>query len=234
MSYIEGDIHDVIKTLDTDSFDLLYTNPPFGITGASWDKGLRWEELWDDIWRVLKPNGVVVLHSSMPFTFDLVASQRQDFKYIYVWKKNIATNFFLAKKQPLRIHEDICIFYKNQPTYNPQMKGKEFHKKRNVIYGGQDKYYGECKVKDGWGEETDEGGHKGRYPNTFLEYPIRKSKKKDKNTASTRPDELVDFFIKTYSNEGDNILDITCYDGLTGKRCQILNRNYLGIDKNIC
>ena len=233
MSYIEGDIHEKIKTLDTDSFDLLYTNPPFGITGASWDKGLRWEELWEDIWRVLKPNGVVVLHSSMPFTFDLVSSQRQFFKYNYVWKKNIATNFFLAKKQPLRIHEDICVFYQNQPTYNPQMKGKEFHKKRNVIYGGQDKYYGECKVKDGWGEETDEGGHKGRYPNTLLEYPIRKSKKKDKNTASTRPDELVDFFIKTYSNEGDNILDITCYDGLTGKRCQLLNRNYLGIDKNI-
>ena len=108
------------------------------------------------------------------------------------------------------------------------MIGNEFHKKRNVIYGGQDKYYGECKVKENI--ETDEGGHQGRYPNTLLEYPIRKSKKSDKNTASTRCDDLVDFFIKTYTNEGDTILDLTCYDGLTGKRCDLLNREYIGID----
>ena len=232
---IQGDIHDVIKTFDTDSIDCIYADPPFSITGAEWDQSLNWEMLWEEMWRVLKPNGSVVLHSSMPFTFDLVASQREYFKYNYIWKKNISTNFFLAKKQPLRIHEDICVFYKSQPTYNPQMVGNEFHKKRNVIFGGQDKYYGECKVKEkigGWGEETIEGGHKGRYPNTLLDYPIRKSKKKDKNTASTRTDDMVDFFIKTYTNENDTILDMTCYDGLTGKRCDVLNRNYIGVDLN--
>lgn len=228
MDLIEGDIHEVIKTLEDNSIDCIYTNPPFAITGAKWDQGLDWDNLWDDLWRVLKDDGCIVLHSSMPFTFDLVSSQRKYFKYNYVWKKNIATNFFLSKKQPLRIHEDICVFYKKQPTYNPQMIGDEFHKKRNVIYGGQDKYYGECKVKENI--ETEEGGHSGRYPNTYLEYPIRKSKKTDKNTASTRPDELVDFFIKTYTNEGDKVLDITCYDGLTGKRCDILKREYTGID----
>ena len=227
---ITGDIHEVIKSIPADSIDLIYTDPPFSITGASWDQGLRWEELWEDIWRVLKDNGSVVLHSSMPFTFDLVNSQRQYFKYHYVWKKNIATNFFLAKKQPLRIHEEICVFYKKQPTYNPQMKGDDFHKKRNVIYRGQDKYYGECKVEKNI--ETKEGGHKGRFPNTFLEYPIRKSKKGDKNTASTRPDEIVDFFIKTYTNENDTILDLTCYDGLTGRRAELLNREYIGVDLN--
>tara|TARA_R100000654_G_scaffold28643_1_gene53268 strand:- start:538 stop:1248 length:711 start_codon:yes stop_codon:yes gene_type:complete len=230
MNFIQGDIHDVIKTIETDTIDCIYTNPPFGITGASWDKGLRWDELWDEIWRILKPNGSVILHCSMPFTFDLVASQRKYFKYHYIWKKNIATNFFLAKHQPLRIHEEVCVFYKKQPTYNPQMKGDKFHKKRNVIYGGQNKYYGDCKVEDGWGEETDEGGHKGRYPNTMLEYDIRKAKIKDKKSASTRPDEMVDFFIKTYTNEGDTIFDLTCYDGLTGKRCEILNRKYIGVD----
>jgi DNA modification methylase len=231
MALIEGDIHDVIKTITDNTIDCIYTDPPFGITGAKWDTGLRWEELWDEMWRVLKDDGAVILHSSMPFTFDLVSSQRQYFKYNYVWKKNIATNFFLAKKQPLRIHEDICVFYKKQPTYNPQMKGDDFHKKRNVIFGGQDKYYGECKVEKNI--ETDEGGHKGRYPNTLLEYPIRKSKKSDTNTASTRPDELVDFFIKTYTNEGETILDLTCYDALTGKRCESLNREYIGVDLEI-
>lgn len=227
---IQGNIHDVIKTLDTDSIDCIYTDPPFGITGAKWDKGLNWEILWEEMWRVLKPNGSVVLHSSMPFTFDLVSTQREHFKYNYVWKKNIATNFFLAKQQPLRIHEEICVFYKQKPTYNPQMKGDKFHKKRNVIYGGKDKYYGECKVEKN--VETVEGGHKGRYPNTFLEYPIRKASKLNKHTASTRVDQLVDFFIQTYTNENDTVLDMTCYDGLTGKRCSVLNRNYIGVDLN--
>ena len=230
MNIIQGDIHDVIKTLDSDSIDCIYTDPPFAITNASWDKSLNWDILWDEMWRVLKPNGSVVLHSSMPFTFDLVASQRKYFKYNYVWRKNIATNFFLAKKQPLRIHEDICVFYKKQPTYNPQMVGNDFHKKRNVIFGGQNKYYGECKVSENI--ETNEGGHNGRFPNTLLEYPIRKAKKNDKNSASTRTDELVDFFIRTYTNEKDTILDLTCYDGLTGKRCEVLNRNYIGVDLN--
>ena len=230
MGIIQGDIHVVIKGIPDNYFDCIYTDPPFSITGAKWDQNLKWDELWDEMWRVLKPNGVVILHCSMPFTFDLVSSQRKHFKYHYIWKKNIATNFFLAKKQPLRIHEEVCVFYKKQPTYNPQMVGDTFHKKRNVIYGGQDKYYGECRVTENI--ETEEGGHQGRYPNTFLEYPIRKSKKGDKNTASTRPDELVDFFIKTYTNEGDKILDLTCYDGLTGRRADILNRDYLGVDLN--
>ena len=231
---IEGDIHEVIKTIDDNSIDCIYTNPSFGITQAPWDHGLDWDNLWSDIWRILKPNGSVILHSSMPFTFDLVSSQRKYFKYNYVWEKNIATNFFLSKKQPLRIHEDICVFYKKQPTYNPQMKGDEFYKKRNVIHGGKNKYYGNKGIKDTLYQSiTEEGGHKGRYPTTILKYPIRKSKKKDKNTASTRPDELVDFFIKTYTNPEDTIFDLTCYDGLTGKRCEILNRKYIGVDLNI-
>ena len=230
MNIIKGDIHTIIKTLPSDHFNLLYTDPPFAMTGAKWDKELRWDELWKDIWRVLKPNGIVVLHSTQIFTHLLVASQIKHFKYNWVWKKNIATNFFLAKKQPLRIHEDICVFYKKPGTYNPQMIGDDFHQKRNVVYGGSEKYYGERKEKEN--KYTNEGGHKGRFPQTLLDFPIRKAKKTDKNKASTRCDEMVDYFIKTYSNEKDNILDITCYDALSGKRAVLLNRNYTGIDIN--
>lgn len=230
MNIIKGDIHNIIKTLPSNTYDLLYSNPPFSMTGAKWDKTIRFEELWTDIWRILKPNGAVILHSTQYFTHKLVSTQLEHFKYNYVWLKNIATNFFLAKKQPLRITEDICVFYKKQPTYNPQMKGNTFHKKRVVKYGGKCEYYGnDKKHKTSWGYETENGGHKGRYPNTLLEYPIRKSKASE-NNASTRTDEMVDFFIKTYTNEEDHILDITCYDALTGKRAKKLNRNYTGID----
>jgi len=233
MNLIKGDIHKIIKTLKDNTFDLLYTNPPFSMTNASWDKELIWNELWKDIWRVLKPNGVVVLHSTQRFTIRLCASQIKYFKYKWIWKKNNITNFFHAKKQPLRVCEDICVFYKKTGTYNPQMIGSEFHKKRLVKYGGNQEYYGKDKKhKDNWGTETTKGGHKGRYPKDILTFNIKKSKKNE-NDASTRPIELVEYIIKTYSNENDNVLDITCYDAITGKVCEKLNRQYTGIDLNL-
>ena len=224
--FISGDINDVIKTLDTDSIDFIYTDPPFAITGASWDKGLNWKELFPEMWRVLKPNGVICLYASCPFTYELLQYEKP--KYHYSWIKNNKTGFFQAKRQPLRQVEEIFVYYKKNGTYNPQMIGDEFHKKRTVIYGGQNKYYGDCKVKDGWGEETDEGGHKGRYPTTFKNWDIRKDK-----SGITRTDEQIDYFIKTYSNEGETILDMTCHNDYVSKRCGLLKRNYIGVDINI-
>ncbi len=131
MTYIFGDIHDVIKSIETDTIDLIYTNPPYGTTENKWDKSLDWDALWPDIWRILKPNGVVIIHASKPFTYKLIQSQTP--KYHYTWKKNISTNFFHAKKQPLRQIEEILIFYKNRHTYNPQMIGNEFKNKIFLI-----------------------------------------------------------------------------------------------------
>eukprot|EP01050_Picozoa_sp_SAG11_P003043 SAG11_NODE_164_length_13880_cov_328.002540_2_plen_684_part_00 len=130
----------------------------------------------------------------------------------------------LAKIQPMRMTEEIVVFYKKQCTYNPQMDGEEFHQKRTVKHGGKQEYWGKSPDKN---VVTDEGGHKGRYPKTLLQYPIRKG-----DGAGTRPAELVDFIIKTYSNEGDSVLDITCYDAITGERCLALQRNYLGMDRD--
>tara|TARA_R110000751_G_scaffold43398_3_gene100221 strand:- start:2450 stop:3169 length:720 start_codon:yes stop_codon:yes gene_type:complete len=227
MVIIKGDIHKVIKTLESNSIDLLYVNPPFAMTGAEWDKALDWNVLWTDIWRVVKNNGAVVIHSTQRFTMLLASSQLKNFRYKYTWVKNTNTNFFLCKKQPLRRCEDVLVFYKEPPTYNPQMIGDEFHKKRVVMYGGKEKYYGNDKAHtDNWGHETNVGGHNGRYPNDLLEYSI----KKGKGNASTRPNELIEFFIKTYSNKGDAVLDITCYGAETGIVCDYLEREYIGID----
>lgn len=217
MNIIQGDIHKVIKTLETNSIDFIYNDPPFATTENEWDKPLDWEYMFKEMYRVLKPNGCIALHCSMPFTYDLIRVEKP--KYHYIWIKDKSTNFFHAKHQPLRKQEEILIFYKSQPTYNPQMVGDTFYKTGRA---GKSKYYGsrgETKV-----ETTD--GHIGKYPTNILNYPrcIR--------GASTRPDELVDFFIKTYSNEGETILDLTCYNGLTGKRCIELNRKYIGVDLN--
>lgn len=226
IKYIKGDIHEVIKTLEKDSIDFIYTDPPFNSqTKAKWDTILNWELLFSEMWRVLKPNGVIALHSAIPFTYELLQYEKP--KYNYVWKKNNSTGFFSAKYQPLRNIEEIFIYYKKRGTYNPQMIGDTYYPKRNVKYGGKSAYWGENGVnKDN--EYVKEEGHKGKYPTTYLEYPIRKGK----GNGITRCDEMIDFFIKTYSNEGDTILDMTHHNNIVGNRCDLLNRNYIGVDIN--
>jgi site-specific DNA-methyltransferase (adenine-specific) len=218
-NYIEGDIHDVIKTLDDNSVDFIYTDPPFATTKAKWDKPLRWAELFSEMWRVLKPNGIICLYASMPFTYELLKYEKP--KYHYTWIKNNSTGFLSCKYQPLRKNEEIFIYYKKRGTYNPQMVGTEFHPKRNVKYGSiENQYWGDIKKKD-------DIGHKGKYPTNVLHYPIRKDK-----TGITRTDEHIDYFIKTYTNENDTILDMTNHTKYVGSRCELLGRKYIGVDLN--
>lgn len=222
INYFEGDIHDIIKTLENDTIDMVYTDPPFSTTNCKWDKPLKWDILFPEMWRVLKDDGIIALHSAIPFTYDLLKYQKP--KYHYTWKKNNSTGFFQAKYQPLRNIEEIFIYYRKRGTYNPQMIGNEFHTKRNVKFGGKNGYWGEAGINKS-NEYNDDEGHYGRYPNTCLEYPIRKN-----NTGITRCDDMIDFFIKTYTNENDTILDMTCHNNYVGDRCRVLNRNYIGVD----
>jgi len=227
INYIQGDIHEVIKTLDENSIDFIYTDPPFGTTKASWDSGLSWRELFPEMWRVLKEDGVICLYSSIPFTYELYKYETP--KYHYSWKKNNKTGFFQAKYQPLRQIEEINIYYKKKGTYNPQMTGDIYKPKRNVKVGGRNGYYGDkLKDKDNEYISADGDGHHGLYPTTFKDWNIRKDK-----SGITRTDNQIDYFIKTYSNENDTILDMTCHNKYVGDRCKLLNRNYIGIDINL-
>lgn len=224
-SYIEEDIHTAILKLEDNSYDLLYSSPPYGTTSAKWDQPLKWDMLFDEIWRVLKPNGICVLHSSMPFTYTLCKHDTP--RYHYSWKKNTTTNFMKAKLQPLRNVEEVLIFYKKPGTYNPQMRGDKISKKFLYKDVSKNSYLGKrnnIKVS----QPASSGGHTGYYPTTFLEYKIRKD-----GTGINRPDEMIDYFIKTYSNEDDKILDISCHNEYVGDRCKLLGRNYLGIDINL-
>ena len=220
--YIEGDIHEVIKTIEDNTIDFIYTDPPFATTCAKWDKPLQWNELFKDMWRVLKPNGIICLYASMPFTYELLKYETP--KYHYTWVKNNSTGFFQAKTQPLRNTEEIFIYYKKRGTYNPQMIGTTFHPKRNVKYGGTNAYWGE-KGKDKDNTYNIEEGHTGRFPTTFKQWDILKGK----GNGITRTDNQIDYFIKTYTNEGDVILDMTCHNKTVGDRSIFLNRNYIGV-----
>ena len=222
VKYIENDIHKEIFLIPENSFDLIYTSPPYGTTEAEWDKKLDWGVLFPEIFRVLKPSGILVLHSSMPFTYELLKFETP--RYNYVWKKNTLTNFFKAKLQPLRNCEEVLIYYRNPGTYNPQMSGSEFYKKRyNKQKDNQNNYGHRDNIDKSYTSDTE--GHKGKYPTSFLEYNVRKD-----GTGINRSNEMIDYFIKTYSNEGDNVLDFTCHNNYVGDRCRILKRNYLGID----
>ena len=218
MNIIKGDIHEEILKIETNSINLIYTNPPFFITKNEWDKKLQWNFLFKEMWRVLKPNGKIILHCSIPFTYDLIKVEKP--KYHYIWVKDRPTNFFHAKNQPLRQEEEVLVYYKKLGIYNPQMIGTKFYKKGSA---GKSKYYG----SRGENKTTNKNdGHFGKYPNNILYYP------RHIRGFSTRSNDLVDYFIKTYSNEEDTILDITCYNYLTGHRAVKLNRKYIGIDLN--
>lgn len=212
--YIQGDIHEVIKDIETNSIDLIYTNPPFGTTENKWDKPLRWNELWNDIWRVLKPNGVAVIHASKPFSYTLIQSQKP--KYNYTWVKDISTGFLNAKKQPLRLVEEVYVFYKKKHTYNPQMVGTDIIP---TSTSGKSKYYG-----DRHSEKNDGKFHIGKYPTDVLKF------KRDVRGGKTISDDMIDFFIKTYSNEDDLILDMTTHSKVVGSRAIALSRNFIGVD----
>ena len=215
---VKADIHSYIKQIENNSIDCIYTNPPFGTTENKWDTPLDWDSLWVDIWRVLKPNGVAIIHASLPFSYKLINSQTP--KYHYVWIKDRSTNFFHAKHQPLRKEEEIYIFYKKRPTYNPQMVGNE----KMYSVGAPNKYYGNRSKKLVKDKEV---FHIGKYPTNLLFYPrcVRGGK--------TICDEMIEFFIKTYSNEGDTILDMTCHNDVVAKVIEPLKRKYIGVDINL-
>ena len=226
ITYIQGDIHEKIKDLDDNSIDLIYTDPPFNVSQCKWDKPLDWDILFKEMWRVLKPTGIIILYASIPFTYELLKYEKP--KYHYSWIKNNSTGFFGAKYQPLRCVEEIFVYYKKRGTYNPQMVGDKFVKKRNVKYGGKHHgYWGkDGAVKDNTYDA--DNGHVGKYPTTYKDWIIRKDK-----TGITRTDEQIDYFIKTYTNETDTILDMTCCCNYVGDRCSQLNRSYIGIDLDL-
>ena len=216
--YIKGDIHEEILKLEDNSIDLIYTNPPYGTTSAKWDKPLKWKELFPEMWRVLKPDGFIILHCAKPFTYKLIGIQAP--KYHYSWKKNISTNYYHAKRQPLREMEEVLVYYKKNGTYNPQMRGNKILKTCKANNTGQC-YYGARKHR------LKKGHHVGYYPTDFLEYKI------DIRGGKTVPDEMIEYFIKTYTNEDETVLDMTTHNNVVGNVVTKLKRNFIGIDLNL-
>ena len=205
--------------------DAIITDIPYGTTRCKWDSVIPFEEMWKRIKEIRKPTTPIVLFGSEPFSSSLRLSNIKEYKYDWKWEKTQATGFFNAKKQPMRCIEDICVFYQKQCLYNPQKT--EGHKPVNsytkyLSTVNKTEVYGKCT------KELSGGGNTDRFPRQLLTYSS------DKQTCylhpTQKPLELMEYLVKTYSNENDLVLDFTMGSGTTGVACKKLNRNFIGIE----
>ena len=201
-----GDCLELMKNIPDKSIDMILCDLPYGATVCKWDNVIPFEPLWEQYNRVIKDNGAILLFSSQPFTTDLINSNRKMFRYDWIWSKNRGTGFFNAKKMPLKSHEIISVFYKSIPVYNPQMRiGFKAYKCKQGKGSGA--FYADSK-----GEiVTQSNGD--RYPLTVLQY----NSENGKNVHPTqKPVALLEYLIKTYTNEGETVLDNCMGSGSTG------------------
>ena len=215
----KGDCLELMKDLPDKSIDAIIADLPYGVTRAKWDSILDLDLLWKQYERIIKPNGAVILFGSQPFTTTLINSNIKDFKYTLVWDKKMKVGMMNCKRMPLRQHEDIVVFYKKQPTYNPQMtKGKMRNKK--IAPTKDFEVYGQITPIDNFNDDY--------YPSSILEFS--NANQKAKSHPTQKPVALMEYLIKTYTNEGEVVLDNTMGSGTTGVACVNTNRRFIGME----
>ncbi len=222
---LNGDCLEIMPMLDEGSIDLVLTDPPYGTTSCKWDSVISLESMWENLKRLTKPNSAIVLMASQPFTSALVTSNPKLFKYDWVWDKvNKITGFLNAKKQPLRKTESVLVFYQKQPIYNPQMVAGAAYVATSK--GRKSQNYG--LQKDAI-KTTCDGQ---RYPQNILAIKGDERGTCGRLHPTQKPVALMEYLIKTYTNEGDTVLDFTMGSGTTGVACKNLNRQFVGIELN--
>ena len=221
-SLLFGDCLERMKEIPDGSVDMVLVDLPFGTTQNSWDSVIDMKLMWEEVNRVSKNNSAKLFFAQTPFDKVLGCSNLKELKYEWIWEKTTATGHLNAKKMPMKAHENILVFYDKLPTYNPQKTTG--HKPANSYTKHQDdgSNYGETKVGISGGGQTD------RYPRSVQVF------KTDKQKVSLHPTQkpvaLLEYLIKTYSNEGDIVLDFTTGSGSTGVACLNTNRKFIGIE----
>jgi site-specific DNA-methyltransferase (adenine-specific) len=228
-----GDCLELMKDIPNGSIDAIITDPPYGTTQCKWDSVIPFDKMWEQINRIIKPNGVIVLFSGEPFTSTLICSNIENFKYRLNWNKMQGSGFLNSKKRPLTMIEDICVFSNvklGNSTYNPQLTDKEKHKIRPI---GNRK---PCDV-------TTYGKHNSQlsedYDNT-KSHPTdlinESSKQAECNSVNRvhptqKPIALIEWLVKTYTNENETVLDFTAGSGTTAIACLNTNRQFIVMEK---
>jgi len=223
---ILGDCLEVMKDIPDKSIDMILCDLPYGTTSCKWDTIIPFEPLWEQYKRIIKDNGAIVLTASQPFTSALVMSNIKMFKYELIWNKDLCKNPGLAKIRPLPSFENILVFGKGKVIYNPQMEeGKPYtdiRKKPTQVHNGNEHKYG----FSGNTVNVINSGY--RFPKSVI--TIRNANFKGQHPTQ-KPVALFEYLIKTYTNEGDLVLDNCAGSGTTGVACKNLNRNFILIEK---
>lgn len=228
-----GDCLEVMKTIEDNSIDAIITDPPYGTTSCKWDSVIDFDLMWEQLNRITKNSSAVVLFGAEPFTTKLRMSNLHNWKYDWIWHKNQPSGQFNASKMPMKAYEIISVFYKEQPTYNPQMlqrTEKELKRLSHKSVEGvsTETIYGDIKRKS-----LNRYENKTKYPTnviTNIKCVFNRSREKVKHPTQ-KPVELMEYLIKTYTNDLDYVLDFTMGSGSTMVACKNLNRNGIGIEK---
>jgi len=219
-----GDCLEVMSRFKDKSFDAIITDPPYGTTACKWDTIIPFDKMWEQLNRIIKPNGAIVLFGSEPFSSALRMSNIKNYKYDWIWDKKKGGNIMLLKQQPYKIHEIISVFNTNKETYYPIMEAQTPRTGKTYSAGEANgiKNYGDLRHYDK------------KYPKSILE--ISNANQKGKQHPTQKPVALMEYLIKTYTNENETVLDNCMGSGTTGVACKKLNRNFIGIeqDKKYC
>jgi len=222
MRLFNGDCLNELQHIPDASIDLIIADPPYGITNCEWDKVIPLEPLWKELHRVAKVTAAILIFGVEPFSSRLRLSNEDYYRYDWVWVKTYVTGFLNANRQPLRAHEFISVFYRKQPTYNPQKTSGHIRKTCSRNSANSNLY--------GKAEKAVKYDSTERYPRSVLVF----SSDKQTNALhpTQKPIELLKYFIKTYSNPGDTVLDFAMGSGSTGAAALMLNRDFVGIEQN--
>jgi len=217
---LHGDCLELMKDIPDGSIDMILCDLPYGTTACKWDTVIPFEPLWEQYERIIKDSGAIVLTSMQPFASALTMSNIKLFKYEWIWNKSKATGFLNAKKQPLRSHENVLVFYKKQPTYNPQMVKGELHHRGQKAQSKQTTVYGNFSFDLYYSDEY--------YPQTVRFFNVQERA----IHPTQKPVALFEYLIKTYTNEGETVLDNCAGSGTTAIACINTNRKYICMEKD--
>ncbi len=230
----QGDCLELMKKIPDKHIDMILCDLPYGTTDCKWDTVIPFEPLWEQYERVIKPNGCVALFGSEPFSTYLRMSNIKNYKYDLIWEKHKPSNFALANKQPMKYHENISIFYKKQPTYNPQMikrDSERIQQGQNVDYVGVSINHGELNSLKTVKRSFHKYSATEKLPSSILKFNAVQSNSKEKLPHPTqKPVALMEYLIKTYTQENEIVLDNTMGVASTGVACVNLNRKFIGYE----
>lgn len=229
-----GKLEDNMLLLEDDSIQMIFADFPFNTTKAKWDTPANLDIFWEQAWRILKPNGVVICKAQVPFNIILGASQLKHLKYEWIWEKTSATGGMNSKKMPMKASENLMVFYKKLPIYNPQMTSGHVRKvskaKNRVECINRRNQKDDYIYNKEYSDKVSDYDSTERYPRNVLKFSSDKQRLALHPTQT--PELLVEYFVKTYTNEGDLVLDPCRGSNTTGVVCDRLNRKYIGIENN--